>query len=154
MVKIVLTPELRKKETLHQPFSVFGRELALPIQLKEFRNHPEIDAEVETITLNGARLLQRPVKASLDNYRFDYDLELSENAYHSYKDLGASTRPFLFAFFDKDKEVATLAPMCEVGLHAKKLFLISFIDKDQQLASLLKNNKFTVKIAALSITPK
>lgn len=152
MVKIVLTPELRKKETLHHPFSVFGKELALPIQLKEYRDHPEIEAQVETLTLTGARLLERPVKPSLHSYRFDYDLELSETAYHCYKDFGTTNRPFLFAFFEKEKEVATLSPMCEVGLHAKKLFLISFIDKEQQLASLMKNNKFTIKIAALSIT--
>jgi hypothetical protein len=153
MVKIILTNEMRKKDTLHHPFSIFGREISIPISLHQFPTDPEIHAHVQTLTLSQAKLVPHQSRSASKAFSFDYNLELSEETYFSYKELGLVARPILFSFVVGDKEIATLAPMGEVGLHAKKLYVISFTDEEKKLASLLNKPKFSVHVAALSLTP-
>ncbi|MBM3201544.1 MAG: hypothetical protein FJZ56_03955 [Chlamydiae bacterium] len=152
MVKIVLTDEIRKKESHEHPFSLFGREIPLAIPVWQFPGSKEIHASLETMKLKQPKLYLHQTKRGSCGFSFDYNLELSQEDYEAYQELRVKAKPVLFSFHLANQEVASLEPMGEVGLHAKKQYLISFVDEEKKLQTLMSKQPFSVHVAALSIT--
>lgn len=151
MVKIVLTDEMRKKESHEHPFALFGREIPIAIPVWQFPLSSEIHASLETVKLEQPKLHIHQTRRGSCGFSFDYNLELSQEDYDTYQELRLQAKPVLFSFHLANKEIATLEPMGEVGLHAKKQYFISFVDEEKKLQPLLGKQKFSVHVAALSV---